>query len=462
MTTATTPISRRNFLQSTSVASLGFLGLHRYVSFERKIAPPVGYGELMPDPKGILKLPKGFSYTIISKQGDLMTDGLLVPGKGDGMATFRIDKDRTLLIRNHEISPGDANEGAFGKSYEFLQKVVKDKFYDFGKGEQPSLGGTTTLVYNHRTQTVETQYLSLAGTNRNCAGGRTPWKSWLTCEEDVTRIGGVVEKDHGYIFEVPATTKIQLAEPVPLKAMGRFNHEAVCIDPETGIVYLTEDDSAGLIYRFIPNRKEKLIHGGKLQALVIRDQRSADTRNWQTLTTPVFPMSKQIEVEWIDLDNIESPDNDLRLRGFEKGAARFARGEGIWFGDNELYFACTNGGKIAKGQIFRYVPSPYEGTTREKEMPGKLELFVEPNNTDVIKSCDNLTIAPWGDLIVCEDDSHPFVVGITPRGEFYKLAENTGYPSEFAGGVFSPDGSTYFVNIQHVGLTLAITGPWHV
>nr|MCU0354491.1 DUF839 domain-containing protein [Cytophagales bacterium] len=97
---------------------------------------------------------------------------------------------------------------------------------------------------------------------------------------------------------------------------------------------------------------------------------------------------------------------------------------------------------------------------REKDAPGKLELFVEPNNTDLVKSCDNLTIAPWGDLIVCEDDSHPFVVGITPRGEFYRVAENVGFQSEFAGGVFSPDGSTYFVNIQHAGLTLAVTGPW--
>jgi secreted PhoX family phosphatase len=134
----------------------------------------------------------------------------------------------------------------------------------------------------------------------------------------------------------------------------------------------------------------------------------------------------------------------------------------MWFGRNELYFACTNGGHISKGQIFRYTPSPEEGTPREGENPGQLELFVEPNNTDLVKSCDNLTVSPWGDLIVCEDDAHPFVVGITPTGQFYRLAENVGFRSEFAGGVFSPDGSTYFVNIQHAGLTLAVTGPWRV
>ncbi len=455
-------VGRRQFLQVAGIASLGFLGLHRFSAYSKPIPSRAGYGDLLPDPKGILNLPKGFSYKVISKQGDSMTDGFLVPGKGDGMATFKADKDRTILIRNHEISAHELSEGAFGESNELLNKIPKESFYDFGKGKLPSLGGTSTLVYNHRTQEVETQYLSLAGTNRNCAGGPTPWGSWLTCEEDVSRMGETAEKDHGYVFEVPASTKPGLVNPLPLKAMGRFNHEAVCVDPKTGIVYLTEDDSAGLIYRFIPNKKGQLSKGGKLQALAIRGEKSRDTRNWSNLTTPKLPVNKLVSVEWLDLDNIEAPENDLRLRGFDKGAARFARGEGMWFGNNEAYFACTNGGDNSKGQIFRYVPSPYEGTSREKDEPGKLELFVEPNNTEVVKSCDNLTIAPWGDLIVCEDDSHPYVVGITPRGEFYRLAENAGYPSEFAGGVFSPDGSTYFVNIQHAGLTLAITGPWRV
>jgi secreted PhoX family phosphatase len=463
-TLAQNSMDRRNFLQLTGMASLGFLGLHRFVSVEepttKKIASRIGYGDLTPDPQGILNLPKGFSYKVISRQGDPMTDGLLVPGKGDGMATFVLDKDRTILIRNHELSATDVNEGAFGGSQEFLGKVSKELFYDFGQGKLPSLGGTTTLIYNHRTQQVESQYLSLAGTNRNCAGGSTPWGSWLTCEEDVQRVGNTAEKDHGYVFEVPAAAKPGLVTPLPLKAMGRFNHEAVCVDPKTGIVYLTEDDSAGLIYRFLPNTKGKLAKGGKLQALALVGQKSADTRNWSSLTTEKLPANKPVAVEWIDMNDVEAPENDLRLRGFDKGAARFARGEGMWFGKNELYFACTNGGQISKGQIFRYVPSAYEGTAREKEAPGKLELFVEPNNTDLVKNCDNLTIAPWGDLIVCEDDSHPYVVGITPRGEFYRLAENAGYPSEFAGGVFSPDGNTYFVNIQHAGLTLAITGPW--
>src|SRR5690606_4888394 len=129
--------------------------------------------------------------------------------------------------------------------------------------------------------------------------------------------------------------------PVPLTGMGRFNHEAVCVDPRTSIVYETEDRPDGLIYRYIPYIKGQLSKGGKLQVLAIKGQKSRDTRNWPDLDTEKFPIGKKLEVEWLDIDNVTSPDDDLRHRGFEKGAARFARGEGMWFGNNELFFACT-------------------------------------------------------------------------------------------------------------------------
>lgn len=462
-----TSSSRRNFIKTSGIATIGFLGLSHFLSpsFAGKysMAKEVGYGPLLTDAAGILNLPKGFSYQIISRKGERMDDGFLVPGRADGMGAFRGKDGKIILVRNHENDAIGLEEGAFGPGNELLKLADPSKFYEIGKGNLPALGGTTTLLYNPETGKVEKQFLSLAGTVRNCAGGITPWNSWLTCEESTLRKGahdGQFEKDHGYVFEVPASEEIGLADPSPLKGMGRFNHEAVAVDPKTGIVYLTEDMGDGLFYRFIPEVKGKLSEGGKLQALGISGAKSRDTRNWEHSQGGSFPVGVPHEVVWIDLEDIDSPNDDLRKQGFEKGAACFARGEGIWFGKRELYFACTNGGKIMSGQVFRYTPGKMEGSTQEKNAPGKLELFAEPNDQEILKNCDNLAVAPWGDLILCEDHPQSFIVGITPQGGYYKLAENVGFPSEMTGGVFSPSGDTFFVNIQNPGITLAIQGPW--
>ena len=182
--------------------------------------------------------------------------------------------------------------------------------------------------------------MSLTGTIRNCAGGSTPWNTWVTCEETVQKVETTYEAEHGYNFEVPVSTDIGLADPIPLKAMGRFNHEAIAVDPKSGIVYQTEDRHDSLIYRFISDKPGELAAGGKLQALKIRDLKSADTRNWRSRMQKVFrwtynpiPVGETFAVEWVDIENVESPEDDLRMQGTEgKEAAKFARGEGIWYG----------------------------------------------------------------------------------------------------------------------------------
>lgn len=421
---------------------------------ELPVKVPLDYGPLVKDPLGVLDLPEGFTYKVISKQGDPMDDGLLVPGKQDGMAAFKGENGRVIIVRNHEIVPTDKSLGAFGVDNANLAAIPKEDFFEYGSGEFPGLGGTTTLVFNEAAMEVETEFLSLAGTYRNCAGGAMPWGSWLTCEEDVTNKGdfeGKVEKNHGYVFEVPASAEIKRVEPKPIVELGRFNHEAVAYDSVAGILYLTEDRHDGLLYRFIPNVKDDLHSGGKLQALAIKNGQKFDTRNWPDTVGPDILQHIPMPLEWIDLDNVDSEADDLRIRGHEKGAAIFARGEGMWYDNGVIYFACTNGGDLMKGQVFKLTPDA-DG--------GKLELFIEPNNVDIMKYCDNLTVAPWGDVMICEDDEDPYLRGVTPEGHIFTFGHGTLHASEFTGVCFSPSGKTMFVNIQHAGLTLAITGPW--
>jgi secreted PhoX family phosphatase len=455
--------SRRSFLRTAGAVSVGFAGLHRFMSSGADVFAAdssVGYGDLVADPGEIVDLPKGFTYKTFSITGETMDDGLFVPGAHDGMATFPGPDGKTILVRNHEVSPrklGDKG-GALGEQQEKMIDVPTDRFYDRGKGDVYCAGGTSTLVYDTKNQTLDHHYLSLIGTIRNCAGGSTPWGSWVTCEESTTRAGEETLVDHGYNFEVPALAKGGLVDPIPLKQMGRFNHEAIAVDPKSGCVYETEDNGEGLIYRYVPNVPGQLAKGGKLQALAARDANRLDTRNFEEVTVPV---DHRMAVRWIDIDNFESPNDDLRFQGWGKGAARFTRGEGMWYGNDAIYFACTNGGKGQHGQIWKYVPSPDEGTPAEEKNPGRLELFAEPDDQALIDRADNLTVAPWGDIIVCEDGSGgDNLVGVTPEGEVYYFGKNAYSTSEFAGAAFSPDGSTMFVNVQNPGITLAITGPW--
>lgn len=437
--------TRRSFLYHTSSIALGFSGLRRLSAGDAKSLRTRGYGPLIADRDKILDLPGGFSYEIIGRAGETMSDGLILPGSPDGMAAFPGKGDEVVVVRNHEVSAGSSSgQGAFGRRNELTNKINKDRFYDSGK-KSPCLGGTSTFVYDTRKKAVVRQFLSLAGTIRNCAGGPTPWNSWITCEETVVKSGGNLARDHGWCFDVPATDQPELADPVPLKAMGRFNHEAVAVDPETGEVFETEDRHEGLIYRFVPKVKGKLAEGGKLYALKVKGKPSLDTRNW---SQPTFSVGDSKEIEWIEMKEVESPRDDLRIRGFKDGAACFARGEGMWYSEGSIFIACTNGGKKQRGQIWKL--------TRNK-----IELYSEPNDADLVDNCDNLTVAPWGDLILCEDGKgDQFLDVITPEGKIFKLAKNAKSSGEFAGVCFSPDGSTLFVNMQREGLTLAITGPW--
>ncbi|MCF7760413.1 MAG: DUF839 domain-containing protein [Cephaloticoccus sp.] len=456
------PTSRRNFIRNTSITAAGFVGLRALVSQKLMGASSTGragYGPLVDDAQGLLRVPRGFSYTVFSRTGEEMADGFLVPAAHDGMAAFAGPEGLTLLVRNHENESKQTGHGPFGADNARLALVPEGKIYDRGHGIEPNIGGTTTLVFNTRTQQLERHFLSLVGTVRNCAGGPTPWGTWITCEEMNKLPEPHAEKPHGFNFEVRPSSAPGLVDPVPLKAMGRFRHEAVAVDVKSGAVYQTEDLGDGLLYRFLPREKGQLAAGGRLQALGFVDPRIKDTRNWPG--TAVLPVGQSLPVRWIDLEDPESPNDDLRVRGMVAGAVPFGRGEGAWATDDGIYFAMTTGGQKLQGQIFRYIPSPDEGTGRELNAPGRLELYAEPNDSELLLNCDTLTVAPWGDLVICEDHgSCCRLIGVTPEGRFYVLAENNEPKNELAGACFSPDGSTLFFNVQRPGYTVALTGPW--
>ena len=452
-------LTRRQMLKSAHAAALSFAALSQFGGRAFAYSSNAGL-KLVADPAGLLDLPEGFTYTVVSTTGGEMSDGFLRPGRPDGMACFAhpTDANKCILTRNHENFL-DAEDGSpFGEGEALAARLDAGQLYDAKLDGRPFTGGVTTVIYDLEKKRLERDFLSLAGTVANCAGGPTPWGSWLSCEEQMLKAPGEASKDHGFVFEVP----ISATEPVaatPLKAMGRFAHEAAAVDPETDIVYLTEDSLACLFYRFVPTRKQKLAEGGKLQALAIKGWSGADTRNfprdWGGGGITVKP-GDSFDVEWIDLDEVESPNADLAERGHAAGAAYFCRGEGMAYGrmpgqPGSIYFNCTQGGAVRAGQVWQYTPATK-----------KLVLLYESPSSDELDLCDNLAYAPWGDLILCEDGlGDQYLRGLNAQGQIYDIARNAhADKAEFCGACFSPDGSVLFVNIQNPGFTLAIEGPW--
>jgi hypothetical protein len=454
-------LDRRTFLKSglvagTAVAGVGGL-LARPSLSKRELARDAanaqgGYGPLKPTPskntgETILALPEGFQYTVFGKTGSMMSDGRKTPGLHDGMAAFGY-KGRVRLIRNHEVrdKPGQAI-GAPERSYDHVAG-----------------GGTTTLEVDPKTRELVRDFVSLSGTMVNCAGGPTPWGSWLSCEETVignatgqvyhkeTAPGGGYAKEHGYVFEV-SVLEDGAVNPVALKAMGRFVHEASAVDPVTGIVYLTEDFKSAGFYRFIPDVPTKLAEGGRLQMLKVKDRPDLDTRKGMAASA-----MKPMRAEWVD---IKDPDpagtHNKPLAVFEQGkaqgAATFGRLEGCWYGDGCIYLNSTDGGDANAGQIWRYRPMGAKG--------GELTLLFESPNKDVLDAPDNLCVSPRGGLVICEDGGGDnYVRGLTQDGRLFDVALNVLNKSEVAGATFSPDGETLFFNLQSPGLTVAVWGPW--
>jgi secreted PhoX family phosphatase len=327
-------------------------------------------------------------------------------------------------------------------------------------------------VVNPKTHEIIRDFVSLSGTLNNCAGGRTPWGSWISCEEvtlgqtvitnEAGKKEGGFQHPHGYCFEVPATAN-ETVVPVPLKAMGRFVHEAIAVDKKTGVVYLTEDNRPAGLYRFLPDSKNQLAKGGTLQALKIINKDNYDTRTGQKAGT-------RLSASWVTIENPDpiTADEDslaVQKQAANKGAAIFTRLEGIYADEaGKIYFDSTDGGNVKGGQIWVYEP------TGKHE--GRLTLLFESPSREVLDMPDNICLRPKSDhLFICEDSDYKELTGksenylriLTPDGRIVDFAKNitkAQESSEFAGSTFSKDGKTLFVNLQTVGATFAIWGNW--
>tara|TARA_B000000437_G_scaffold217051_1_gene194094 strand:- start:243 stop:1550 length:1308 start_codon:yes stop_codon:yes gene_type:complete len=431
-------MDRRTFISLSAL--LPFFGFGKLISsLSKDSSNSIFKRSLLKDPDKIVDLHHALKYRIISQKGLPMSDGFKVPGLADGMGAFLIE-DEIVLVRNHEIVPKHGmGQGAF-QNPDTQIDLLGDRHYDSN-----AIGGTTNIVLDKNSKKVLKEYLSLSGTMQNCAGGITPWDTWLTCEENVS-INRKEQISHGYVFEVDPK-RPSINRPIPLKKMGRFNHEAVAFDRFNN-AYLTEDRTDGLIYKFV-SKDQNNLKDGELFALRIKDIK--DSRNWNN---SLVELNRSYLADWVKIEDPDPENDTVRFEGMTKGATPFARPEGIITDGRSVYICCTSGGRLKKGQIWKIAP------TLSKEF--SIELWYEVQDEASLNMPDNITIAPWGDLIVCEDNSDiNRLWGLTSKGKPYLIAQNSYSRSEFAGACFSPLDNTMYINIQGNGQTLLIDGKWN-
>ncbi len=434
---------------------------------------------------GQLALPRGYQAVRVGTIGvePLLGDRNgaqigVTPSNLDGTGAFDL-QGKIRLVRNHECRADS----------DVPVPLVRGTVYDDGIAS--GMGGNTVVETDVRGNFLQ-QWVGLSGTIRNCAGGQTPWDSWLACEEDTTKAGteiirggknwGTTKKDHGYVFEVfPDVVANQIPEPI--KAWGRAVWEGAAIDPDLTKAYITEDTSRGLFYRWTAPQGKKIgpgiarqfgendgvLQGAKLvrngQALVHYSQLTADD------------LGKAYPVEWVDGgEDRQAQEKDLRDQF--PGATQHRKIEGCWADDKGLWFTLsyTDQDEVDKykashgvdlttdwGMIMYYDFKRQTLTLKEYWPAGNALGGIVPGGaTESIKQFhgpDNIAVAPFGGVLIAEDGDNPCsLIAFTERRGSVEFARDIADRGEWAGQAYARKGQVLFASVQG-DCTYAITGP---
>jgi secreted PhoX family phosphatase len=382
------PLSRRDFLAS-GLAGLGAVVVGPGL-VSRVVRATAGivvsdepYGPLLPPDGNGVMLPKGFTSRVIARSGTRVASSDYVwHDAPDGGATFRTEGGGWIYVSNSETNAPDGGVGA---------------------------------IRFDRDGAIADAYRICSGTNRNCAGGPTPWGTWLTCEE----------VDEGRVWECDPTGK---RDAVVRPSLGVFQHESAAVDPEHQRVYLTEDQPDGCFYRFSATSFPSLTAGALEVAEVAPDSRTT----WRRVPDPsakTIPTRKQVA-----------------------GSTRFDGGEGTWYDDGVVYFT-TKG----DNRVWAY-------DTRDDTLSVLYDASTVPSTP--LTGADNITGSASGELFFAEDGGNLEIVVITPEERIAPVMRLTGGAhsgSEIAGPAFDPSGTRLYFSSQRGddrGVTFEVRGPF--